>query len=325
LKRIVVLIIGAAIVGKIFAAELMRLAENSSTTSKNLGQSLYLDKDEQLKLNHIRSNLDMVKRLPPRIFTVHKPIAPRPARPLVSKITKTAEKSKEDVKKDEERRKKRQKGLEEKQAEAAQVKAASPPQTPFIHTLPAADYNNSYTTQVAGVFPVTPVIPPNPTSTVPPLSIMPAHVSTLSNNAAVSGWIKLLTTDPTAAEMTNFESQYTKNVITQAEYYQVITAMQASTNIESRNYAVQGANKYQNISSFKILADESTNETDPTVKNMATGDLIVYDNVADVALLNSAAASNDAAEKAEAKAILQLIAANGSGTTVGASLAASRY
>jgi hypothetical protein len=306
---------------------LVRLAENSSTTSN---QHLHLEKEvnDQLTLNHIRSNLHMVRRLPPRVFPVNKPVVhAAPVTPLVSKVAKTEEKPKEDAQKDADRRKQRQKSLEEKAAQTAQTKPPTPPAPTFAAAAPTApDYPASYAGLATGAgAPPTNSTTTNPnatTTTQTPLGA--SHVSTLSNNGAVSGWITLLTTDPTAAEMTSFESQYTKNAITQAEYYQVLTAMQASSNSESRNFAVQGAALYQNISSFKILADESKNESVASVASAATSDLNAYENANDITILNTAATSGDAAEQAVAKAFLQIIAGTSPGTPAGVAATSAR-
>ena len=74
--------------------------------------------------------------------------------------------------------------------------------------------------------------------------------------------------------------------------------MQVSTNSESRNFAVQGAALYQDIFSFKILADESqSKETVAAISAAAQGDLKAYSNTPGLVILREALINGDAAEK----------------------------
>jgi outer membrane biosynthesis protein TonB len=299
-KRLVLIIVGAVITGKLFAMAIVRFAENSNVTSSNLGRHLFLEKetDDQLRLNDVPENLKITrKRKTIPAFTIRPPL---PVQPLVAKpIAKTAEEAKEE-KKEQERRKKRKKKLEEKTNEVAK-KAQQQPLPPVADQFVAPPTSSTYLG-----FPL-----PNPSpaaNTTTTTAATPTTAARPGNGINITNWIRLMTTNPSAQLMTNFENLYKNRQITEAQYYQVLDAMQISANTESRNYSVQGSNVYQNINSFKILADESQTETDPNVKQEATTYVDVYSAPADKPILQVALQSGDQYEKIVAMQLLGQLA-----------------
>lgn len=90
MKRLVVIIIGAVIAGKIFAGAVVRFAEKSDLTSKTLVHRLLLDRvnsDDQMNVSNIPNNL-AISKVKPRSFYKHQnfPLIVAP-RDFASKIS----------------------------------------------------------------------------------------------------------------------------------------------------------------------------------------------------------------------------------------------
>lgn len=311
MKRLVVIIIGAVIAGKIFASVVVNFAEKSDLTSKALVHRLLLDRinsDDQMKLTDIPNNLAIAKPKP-RFNHQNFPIVVNTKPLVVAKNVAKAEekaiedKAKEDKKKEEdERRKKRRKSLEEKtNAVADKIQPAPAP----LYIPPPVD--NTYPTYYAYQAPVPHASPQqNPVTPAagPALTTKTSSgVSTLSNSN-INSWITLLVKDPTASLMAAFENLYKTKQITEPEYYSALNAMVGSSNTEARNFGVQAAALYQNIYSFKILADESRTDSNQQIKGLALSDIGAYASASDASILQQALASGDPNEIFEAKALL---------------------
>jgi len=312
-KRLVVIIIGAVIAGKIFAGAVVRFAEKSDLTSKTLVHRLLLDRvnsDDQMNVSNIPNNL-AISKVKPRSFYKHQNfpliVNTKPVAVVAKAVGKTEEKAiedkaKEDKKKEEdERRKKRRKTLEEKtNAVADKAKVAPAPlyvPPPVDNTLPI------WTTYQAPIPLASPQQnPANPLVTAALTPKTSVGVTALSNSNMAS-WTSLLVSNPTASLMSAFESLYKTKHITEPEYYSVLTAMEASSNSEARNFSVQAAAIYQNIFSFKILADESVSENNSQIKAQAQSAVKAYAVAADASILQQALASGDPSEILEAKSL----------------------
>jgi len=83
----------------------------------------------------------------------------------------------------------------------------------------------------------------------------------------VATWQDALVHRPTQTLMRSFISLWQKKQITDAQFYQVLTAMQKSPLLPSRTYSVQAAQIQQRYESYVIVADEAQTEADPTLKN----------------------------------------------------------
>jgi hypothetical protein len=313
-KRLVVIIICAVIAGKIFASVVVRFAEKSDLTSKTFVHRLLLNRgnpDDQMNVSNIPNNLAIAKTIP-RSYYNHQnfPIVVNTKPAVVAKtVGKTDEKAVEEkakadeAKAEDERRKARRKALEEK-TNAVADKAQSAP-APYVPPL----VDNTYPTYYAYQPPMAQSSPaPNTTSTAAPATSVTktsggSGVSTLSNSN-VASWISILTTNPTASLMATFENSYNSKQITETEFYSVLTAMQASSNTEARNFSVQAAGLYQNIYSFKILSDEGQGDSNQQIKALAQSELAAYAVAADASILQQALASGDPNEVLEAKTLL---------------------
>lgn len=315
MRRFLLILIASVVVGKIFAVAVTKFAENSDFNSKTLVHRLFLDKmntDEHLKVTNIPNNLGIIKEnRNSRFLRQILPTQPKIKLPLTAaKFQKIDEKAVEEKTKEDERRKKRLKDLEEKtDAVAAKEKTTIPTHPLYYPPAPTSDYTPpTYYT----AYPL-PVKTPVPVSAagVPLTSPGTTGIGggSKSSNKNISSWTSLLVNTPSASLIGAFEALYKTNQISESDFYSVLDAMKASTNSEARYFSVQAAALYQNISSFKILADESQAESNGEIKNYAQSAIRAYAVAADISILNQALASGDPYEVLEARSLMPTTAA----------------
>jgi len=123
----------------------------------------------------------------------------------------------------------------------------------------------------------------------------------------VATWQDALVHRPTQTLMRSFISLWQKKQITDAQFYQVLTAMQKSPLLPSRTYSVQAAQIQQRYESYVIVADEAQTEADPTLKTISATTVKAYENISGLPILSETLSGGDLVAKTQAAISLKVV------------------
>ncbi|MDZ4678125.1 MAG: hypothetical protein SGI74_11535 [Oligoflexia bacterium] len=309
MKRLILIIIAVAVAGKLFALLITSIVHGPSEKIKG---SQFFDKmtNEQIQQNKFSPQVTQPLAKTSKVVTTFKntpvklnnPIKLSKTEKAQVKKVKLAQAKKVKTENEKKRRKKRRKKLED-----VASKKSSGPKFTVINTDtsddPMSQNNNGF-----GVGAVITSTTPAPTPAKPKVKSAATGLPTPQVGSVNVGalTIKLINT-PTYADMTTIIKYYQEHRISSAEYYNVISQMQTSENVDSRRLAVMGASLEQNVNAFQALS-KATIDEDASTRETASQALKSYENITSLSIISEALVNGVLVSKITASNILNEVA-----------------
>jgi hypothetical protein len=221
-----------------------------------------------------------------------------------------ADKKIEDEKKEKERRKKRRKKLED----IANKQIQTLPATQVISQIPTP-LSQPYAQNGLGQLNVSPLANDLSTGAGSKKLSAPSKITgitgvnshrppTSQSNSNLAALTQLLVNKPSATLMQSFINLFHEGKITLAQYYEVLSAMQKSRTVQSRQLAVTALTNDKSQQAFEIIVADHTNESDPSTLAISNQSLQSFATLTEINVLSAELTSGSAQAKLEAAVLI---------------------